>query len=159
MQAPRQEHHWLQRLIGDWTSEAWMTVEPGKPPERCRGTERVRPLGDLWVLAEGQGDIPGGGLASMLLTLGYDLRQRRFVGTWVASMMTHLWVYDGALDDTGRVLTLQAEGPSMRDPFTLAKYRDVIELVSDDHRVLTSQALGDDGTWHAFMRADYRRAR
>ena len=27
----------------------------------------------------------------------------------------------------------------------MAQYRDVIEFKSDDHRVMTSHALGDDG--------------
>jgi uncharacterized protein DUF1579 len=39
----------------------------------------------------------------------------------------------------------------------LVKYRDVIEFKSDDHRVLTSHMLGDDGEWRQFMAADYRR--
>jgi hypothetical protein len=39
----------------------------------------------------------------------------------------------------------------------MAQYRDVIELKSDDHRVLTSHIRGDDGTWQAFMTAHYRR--
>jgi hypothetical protein len=33
----------------------------------------------------------------------------------------------------------------------------VIEFKSDDHRVLTSHILGDDGEWHQFMTAHYRR--
>jgi hypothetical protein len=39
----------------------------------------------------------------------------------------------------------------------MTKYKDVIELRSDDHRVLTSHMLGDDGKWYGFMTAHYRR--
>jgi hypothetical protein len=39
----------------------------------------------------------------------------------------------------------------------MAKYKDVIEFKSDDHRVLTSHMLGDDGEWHGLMVANYRR--
>jgi Protein of unknown function (DUF1579) len=39
----------------------------------------------------------------------------------------------------------------------MAKYKDVIEFKSDDHRVLTSHMLADDGTWQPFMTAHYRR--
>jgi hypothetical protein len=39
----------------------------------------------------------------------------------------------------------------------IAKYKDVIEFKSDDHRVLTSHVLGDDGKWHGFMTAHYQR--
>ncbi|MEW5709475.1 MAG: DUF1579 family protein [Pseudomonadota bacterium] len=33
----------------------------------------------------------------------------------------------------------------------------MIELKSDDHRVLTSHSLDDGGRWHHFMTAHYRR--
>jgi hypothetical protein len=55
------------------------------------------------------------------------------------------------------VLTLNAEGPDFTVPDKTAKYKDVIEFKSDDHRVLSSHVLGEDGTWHEFMTANYRR--
>ena len=154
---PQKEHQWLHKLVGEWTYETEATMEPGKPPVKCGGTESVRSLGGLWILAEGRGEMPGGGPATMIMTLGYDPGWRRYVGTWVGSMMTHLWMYDGALDAAERVLTLDSEGPSMVGDGTMAKYRDVIEIKSDDHRLLTSHLLGDDGTWSRFMTASYRR--
>jgi Protein of unknown function (DUF1579) len=81
------------------------------------------------------------------------------VGTFIRSMMTHLWVYDGELDRAGNKLTLDAEGPSFTEGGKPAKYRDAIEFKSDDHRVLTSHVLGDDGQWHGFMTAHYRRSK
>ena len=39
----------------------------------------------------------------------------------------------------------------------MAQYRDVIEIKGDDHRVVTSHVLGDDGRWNGFMTAHYRR--
>jgi hypothetical protein len=156
---PQKEHAWLQQLVGEWISEAEATMEPGKPPETFRGAESVRSLGGLWMLAEGQGDMPGGGTTTTLMTLGYDPSTKRYVGTWIGSMMTHLWVYDGALDAAERALALEAEGPHMTDQTRMTKYRDVIEFKSTDHRVLTSHVLGDDGQWHEFMTANYRRRR
>jgi hypothetical protein len=156
---PQKEHRWLQKLVGEWTYDVEATMEPGKPTEKFTGTESVRSLGGLWMLAEGQGEMPGGGTATTLMTLGYDPQKKRYVGTFIGSMMTHLWVYDGALDAAERVLTLDAEGPSMTGEGQMAKYQDVIELKSDDHRMLTSHVLGDDGTWHQFMTANYRRTK
>jgi hypothetical protein len=45
--------------------------------------------------------MPCAGPATTMMTLGYDPPKRRFVGTFNDSMMTHLWVYDGALDAAG----------------------------------------------------------
>jgi hypothetical protein len=157
---PQQEHRWLQALVGEWTYEGeTVATEPGGPQERFKGTESVRPLGEVWVLGEGKGEMPDGGTATTLITLGYDPKQRRFVGTWIGSMMTHLWVYAaGTLDADGRTLTLEAQGPSFSDPDKLDRYQDVMELVSADHRVLRSRLLREDGTRHEFMVAHYRRA-
>jgi hypothetical protein len=157
MTAPQREHQWLQKLVGEWTLEAEATTDPGKAPEKFKATESVRSLGGLWILAEGQGEMPGGEPAVTMMTLGYDPQKKRYVGTWIGSMMTHLWVYDGALDAAERVLTLEAEGPDMAVEGKMATYRDVIEVLSDDHRVLTSHVLGDDGQWHGFMTANYWR--
>jgi Protein of unknown function (DUF1579) len=156
---PQQEHQWLQQLVGEWTYEAEATMAPGQPPSKCEGSERVRSLGGLWILAEGQGEMPGGGAATTVLTLGYDPQKQRYVGTWIGSMMTHLWVYDGTLDAAGRVLTLTAEGPHMAAEGKMAKYKDEIEFKSDDHRVLTSHMRGEDGEWRGFMVAHYRRVK
>lgn len=152
---PQKEHQWLHKLVGEWMSEAQMG--PDQVAEKCQGTETVRSLGGLWVVAEGQGEMPGGGAATMIMTIGYDPQRKRYVGTWVGSMMTHLWLYDGALDAQEKVLTLETEGPDFGTPGKLAKYRDVIEFVGDDHRTLTSHVLGEDGQWRRFMTANYRR--
>jgi hypothetical protein len=154
---PQQEHQWLQKLVGDWTYETEAVMEPGKPLEKLTGTESVRSLEGLWVVAEGQGQQPGGGDATTIMTLGYDQQKKRFVGTWIGSMMTYLWVYDGELDAAERVLTLNCDGPDMTTEGKLAKYQDVIELKSDDHRVLTARVQSDDGQWHELMSVNYRR--
>jgi hypothetical protein len=150
---PQEGHRWLQRLLGDWTSEE------GEEPKKCRGTESVRPLGELWVLAEGQGDMPGGGEAQMLMTLGYDPAKGKFVGTWVGSVMTNLWVYEGTLDESGNKLTLETEGPDFGGSGKMAQYRDTIEFLSDDHRTLTGSTKGEDGQWKQFMVTHYYRKR
>jgi len=154
---PQKEHGWLQKLVGEWTCEAEMQMKPGDPPMKSEGTETVRSLGGLWILADGTGTMPGGGTATTVMTLGYDPQKKRYVGTWIGSMMTHMWIYDGAVDTPGNVLTLDTEGPSMAGDGMMAKYQDVIEFKSDNHRILASQAMGDDGKWRRFMTAHYRR--
>lgn len=158
MQAePQKEHDWLQKLVGEWTSESECIMAPDQPPEKFTGTDSVRSLGGLWILGEGHGDMPDGDTATMMLTLGYDPQKQRFVGTWIGSMMTNLWVYSGELDAAGNVLTLDTEGPDMSTEGKMAKYKDVIEIKSDDHRVLTSHMLGDDGKWNQFVTVNYYR--
>lgn len=154
---PQDEHQWLQKLVGEWTYETEAMMGPDQPPEKSTGTENVRSLGGLWIVAEGQGEMPGCGAVTMMITLGYDPQKQRYVGTWVGSMMTYLWVYDGELDADKKVLTLNSQGPAMTGEEKMANYKDVIEFEGDDHRILTSHALGEDGQWHQFMTAHYWR--
>ncbi len=156
---PRQEHQWLRKLVGEWTSEMVALMGPGKPPETFRGTESVRSLGGLWMLCEGRSEMPGGDTSTTLMTLGYDLDQKQYVGTFIGSMMSSMWVYAGSLDAERKVLTLNTEGPDFSTPGKVSKYRDAIELRSDEHRVLTSHMLGDDGQWREIMTVHYRRAK
>ena len=153
----QKEHLWLQKFLGEWTYELDCPAEPGKPPSKHTGSESVRSLGGLWILAEGKGQMPDGTPSATLMTVGYDPQKKRFVGTWIGSMMCNLWVYDGEVDASAKVLSLSAEGPAFDGSGKTALYRDVIEFKSDDLRVLTSHVKGDDGTWTQFMAADYRR--
>ncbi|NJN58070.1 MAG: DUF1579 domain-containing protein [Leptolyngbyaceae cyanobacterium SL_5_9] len=154
---PQKEHQWLQKLVGEWTYETEALMSPDQPLEKTTGAESVRSLGELWTVAEGQGEMPCGSAATTMMTLGYDVQKQRYIGTWVGSMMTYLWVYDGELDTSKNVLSLYNEGPSTSDPGKMSKYKDVIEFKSDDHRVMTSYLLGDDGQWHQFMTVNYFR--
>ena len=60
--------------------------------------------------------MPGCGPSTTIMTLGYDPQKERFVGTFVASMMTHMWHYNGSLDAAEKVLTLDTEGPEHERP-------------------------------------------
>jgi hypothetical protein len=151
----QKEHRWLQKLLGEWTFKGSATMAQDKPPEKFEGTESVRPLGELWILAEAKGDMPCAGPATTMMTLGYNPQKKRFVGTFIGSMMPHLWLYDGALDAAGNVLTLDSEGPDMEGK--MVKFQDVIEVKNEDHRVLTSRMLGEDGKWLGIVTANYRR--
>jgi hypothetical protein len=144
-------------MVGDWIYEVEALMEPGKPKVRFTGKESVRSLGGIWIIAEGSGEMPGGEIGYTVLTLGYDPQKQRYVGTWVGSMMTYLWLYEGSLDGARKVLTLDSEGPNMAAPGTLSRFQDIIEIKSKDHRILTSRMLGADGQWQEVMTAHYRK--
>ncbi len=151
---PQAGHRWLQKLVGEWTYE---TEHQGA---KATGTERGRSIGDLWVQLEATGQMPGSSDATTsIMTLGFDTARRRFTGTFIASMMTHQWLYDGERDAAHDRLTLTSEGPSMSEEGKMALYRDVIEFQSDDQRTLTASMQQPEGTWQPFMTVSYRRTR
>ncbi|MDP9812518.1 hypothetical protein J2W42_005388 [Rhizobium tibeticum] len=60
------EHEFLEDLVGVWdVSAPEMTGQES-------WTEIVRSLHGIWFVAEGSGQMPGGGAATTVLTLGYS---------------------------------------------------------------------------------------
>lgn len=155
-EAQKDEHRWLERLVGDWTFEVVATMGDGQDPTTSRGVERTRSI-ELWVVSEGEGEMCPGHVMKSIMTLGFDPKRERFIGTFVASPMTHLWVYEGTLNAERTLLTLDTEGPSFLKEGEMGRYRDLIELLPDGRRRLRSQALKDDGTWWEFLVATYTR--
>jgi hypothetical protein len=157
---PTKEHEWLKRFVGEWKMEGQCMMGPDKPAEKSRGTERVRMLGDLWLIGEGEMEMPGGaGVGKTMMTLGFDPAKKKFVGTWVGSMMGQMFVYEGEIDADMRILPLNTTGPSFTDPAKTARYQDVVELHGNDKRLLWSQCQNDDGSWTRFMTATYTRVK
>lgn len=156
---PQKQHEWLRKLIGKWTYEAEHPMGPDKQAVKLTGTEEVHAIGDLWIVAEAEGDLPDGRTGQSLMLVGFDAQENRFVGSWVGSTMTRQWIYEGELDPAERMLTLSSEGPDFVNVGRVAPYRDVIEFLSDDHRTLSGHVQGSDGEWTKFMTTHYRRSR
>jgi hypothetical protein len=144
------EHEFLERLVGVWDVTA--PEMTGQQP----WTEVVRSLQGIWFVAEGNGEMPGGGAATTVLTLGYDAAKGKYVGSWIGSMMDYMWVYEGEVDG-GDVLNLYTTGPDFENEGKLADYREQIVFTDDDHRIFNSSARQPDGSWKQFMEARYTR--
>jgi hypothetical protein len=113
-------------------------------------------LGGFWVLAEMESDMMGMKMLGQM-TLGYDEKSKKYVGTWVDSMLNHMWKYEGSLDKTGKILTLEAEGPNLMADGKLTKFRDVYEFKSQDEIATSALMLGEDGKWITFMTGTAKR--
>lgn len=146
MPAPTPQHEWLKKFVGNWKTVAEIYMEPGKPPVVAKGTDTFRMVGGFWVVGEGKGEMMGQQFASVL-TLGYDPKAKEYIGTWIDSMTSHLWEYEGTVDKSGTVLTLRAEGPCPMQPGKTIQFREVTQFVSKDKRIFTSSMKGNDGKW------------
>ncbi|MFZ4573340.1 MAG: DUF1579 domain-containing protein [Phycisphaerales bacterium] len=150
-------HRWLHSLVGTWEFEAECAPTPGGPVEKGTGRETVRALGDYWIIAESRNRMAGCDEMTAVLTVGYDNPRERFIGSWICSAMSTMFVYEGELDPEERMLPLRTTGPNPMDSMKPATFQDVIELQDRDNRLFWSAMLGEDGTWRRFMTARYRR--
>lgn len=154
---PVQEHQWLQKLVGDWKVVSEMTMGPDQPKQKSEGTESVKSVGGLWAFSQGKATMPDGTAMESYATLGYDVSFKEYRGCWFASMSSHLWKQTGTLSADGKVMTLDCVGPDMVKDGETANYRDVIEIIDDNHRTLTSYGQDDKGEWQEFMKMYYTR--
>lgn len=152
---PTKEHQWLKQLEGEWTMEGEASMGPDQPKIKMKAVETIRNIGDFWSLGEMKGECMGVKMTG-ITTIGYDSTAKKFVGSWVCSMCDQISKYEGELDSTGKVLTLNCEGPSPLTGKTV-KMKDVVELKDKDTKTLTSSMLGDDGKWTVFMTATSKR--
>lgn len=152
------EHMWLEQFVGEWRNEGQCNMGPDQPEIKNTGTVTTRSLGGVWIISEGTGEMPDGGTMHSIVTLGFDPVQKAYVGTFVADCMTHLWPYKGTLNAEETILTLDSEGPSFSGE-GMAKYQDIMEVVSKDHWILRSQFLDAEGNWIPFMRCDHYRVK
>lgn len=150
------EHKWLAQITGEWDTEAEAIFGPGEQSFKCKGTAKIRTIGELWLVNETKTEMMGQTMTG-LMTLGYDATKKKYVGTWVDSMQNHMWHYTGTTDEAGKQLTLDAKGPSFTKPGETSNYRDAIEIKDKDHFILKSSMQGDDGNWTEFMTMNFRR--
>jgi hypothetical protein len=151
------EHKWLQQLVGEWAYESEGIVDPSQPPVKSQGTESARALGGIWLVAESNSKAPNGAPMKGILTLGYEPEKKKYVATFISSGMTRLWTYEGSLDETEKILTLESEGPDPSTPGKSTKYKDVYQIKGTDHWVITSSILAADGKWFRYATANYWR--
>ena len=153
MPKPQKEHEWLRQLTGEWDTEGEVFSEPGKPPTKTKGSESNRSIGGFWILSEHKGDFFGTPFTG-ILTLGYSPEKKKYIGTWVDSVTSHLWTYTGSVDEAGKALTLEAEGPGNEGKPT--KFREVLTVKDKDHKSFSSSAE-QNGQWVTFLKIEYTR--
>jgi hypothetical protein len=154
---PLPEHAWLDRLVGNWRSEMTYRMTPDGPENLAEGTETVRNFGGLWATGESVTTMSADVTMGSIWGIGYDVSAKGYRSFWIMSMSSHLWKGIGTLSDDGNTMTIDCVGPSMGDDDGTANYRDVIEIIDENHRTLTSFGEAPDGSFTEFMKVHYYR--
>jgi hypothetical protein len=110
LSAPGEHHALLKPLAGSWktTSKTWMG--PGEPKVSEGSCEYTWIMGDRYLKQECTGTMGGMAFQGMGLT-GYDNLQKKFVGIWVDSGSTGIFVAEGKMDMGKKVLSMHGKAP------------------------------------------------
>src|SRR5579859_1083259 len=99
--------------------------------------------GGFWLTAEIRGAMFGLPFEGCW-TMTCDSLKKKYVGSWIDSMMPVLIVFEGEADSAGKIYTLVADSvdPAAMKPI---KGRYVLEVETDDVHSLKFFAPGPDG--------------
>jgi hypothetical protein len=153
---PGKQHDALKQLEGTWDAVSRFMTEPGKPMAESKGVETASMgLGGFWLTYEYKGEMMGApftGRGSM----GFDQQKQKYVGTWIDSMKSGLFLSEGTADDSGRVFTMMAQGycDSQGKAITM---KQVMELKDKDTRTLTFLSPNPDGKDMVVGSIEYKR--
>ena len=156
MPAPTKEHAWLKQFNGHWEAESELTMDPAQPPMKATGQDVGENLGDFWIVNRMESSSESMPAYHSQLTLGYDVEKAKYVGSYIDSMSGYMWLYEGTVDASGRILTLDTRGPN---PMSggVGHYKEVTEFKSATHRVFTSSLVQEDGSLLPIVEIHFRK--
>ena len=152
---PGPEHQWLEQLLGEWEFDHECKMPDGST-STAQGEMHCRSLGGMWVICEGRGISAEEEPWASIMTLGFDTAAGHYVGTFIGTMMSNIWPYEGCLDDPKKKFLLSSRGPNF-DGSGTANYRDTIQILDADTWVMTSELQSENGEWTQFMSGKHTR--
>jgi hypothetical protein len=138
---PGAPHKALARMEGSWNTKTKAWMEPDKPPMEGTGTCEQKMLLDGRYLQQMYvGDMMGEPFTGINL-IGYDNHTKKYVSTWIDSMSTGIYYFEGTASADGKTITQESSyDDPVRGPTT---WRSTTRVVDDDtlsyDMVLTSK--------------------
>ena len=105
------EHKLLERLAGEWNFEKQYSPADGSTPQSLgTGTVSAELVGGFFVVQRWSGKVYGAEYKASQL-IGYDIKQKKYTGSWIDSTMSYRWELGGGVDEKSQHLTLTTSGP------------------------------------------------
>jgi hypothetical protein len=105
---PGEPHKLLASLEGSWTTKTRGWMEPDKPPTDSTGTcEQKMLLGGRYLQQEYTGDMMGEPFTGINI-IGYDNHTKKYVSTWIDSMSTGIYCFEGTASPDGKTITQES---------------------------------------------------
>ncbi len=127
---PGAPHKMLAKLVGSWTTKTKAWMEPEKPPTEGTGTCEQRMILDgHYLQQEYTGDMMGSPFTGINL-IGYDNHIKKYVSTWIDSMSTGIYYFEGTASTDGKTITQECSyDDPVRGPMV---WRSVTKILDDN---------------------------
>jgi hypothetical protein len=143
MPQPTEHHKMILKGVGEW--EGSMTMfGMGPEPVTLPAKETVTALGEFWTQSHFSCDIMGMAFNGSA-TSGYDTAKKKFVGTWIDNMSTHITIMEGDYDHKAGTLTMRYEGPHPQTG-QMVPHRNVSKFTGDSYAMEFFIGEGDAET-------------
>jgi hypothetical protein len=140
---PGEPHKLLANRVGSWKTKSRHWMEPDQPPMEFTGScERKMILGGRFLQEEFSGEMMGAPFSGIGV-MGYDNHRKKYVSSWVDTMGTGIYFFEGSASTDGKTLMLETR---FDDPVKgSAKWQLVTKIVDEDTEVLEMRMVYDSG--------------
>jgi hypothetical protein len=155
---PGPDHKVLDALVGKWTTQIKMWMDPAAPMMESTGTcEMQWVLGGRYLHEEDKGSFMGQPFEGMGVT-GFDNLKKKYVASWIDNMGMGIMRSEGTYDAAKKTINYTSECP---DP-TMTKYvPSRMTLAFVDANTVKMEMFGPDksGKEYKGMELTYTRAK
>lgn len=154
---PGKQHEFLKRLVGTWNAETKFWIEQKGQPEVSKGKAKASLLyGGRFLSMSYKGKAMGHPFEGQSL-MGYDNIGKKYFSTWIDSMNTGINRSEGFGDQSGNVITLNANFvcPMTRE---LINAEEVMTIIDKNHFKYEMYQI-KDGTKFKGLEINYSRTK
>lgn len=152
---PGAPHSLLAGMAGSWDVKGSCVMEAGNPPVEHTGiSEQKMVLGGRFLQQEFSGEMMGNRFSGIGFT-GYDNHAGKYVSTWLDSMGTGIYYFEGTASPDGKTITQTCDyDDPVQGP---AKWRSVTRVVDNDTFGLEMYITGKSGIEEKMAEMTYTR--
>jgi Protein of unknown function (DUF1579) len=126
---PGEQHKLLAKLEGSWTTKATCLADAASPKVSTGTCEQTLILDGHYLRQEYSGEKMGEPFTGLCF-MGFNNQTKQFESTWIDSMSTSMYKFEGTASSDGRTITQECR---YDDPVRGSAVRRVVTRIKDDN--------------------------
>jgi hypothetical protein len=152
---PVKEHELLAKEVGVWDADVKIWEKPDAEPMTSKGVEKNEMLGKMWLVSKFEGEAMGQKFTGHS-ALGYDPKEKQYIGGWIDSMSPFMTEMEGKYDESTKTLTMEAEGTDCMTGEE-CEMKMVTKWTDENSKTFEIHRQGEDGEMWKTMEIKYTR--